>query len=396
MEDLMGCDKKFIMGTYKRYPLAVKRAKGKYVWSEQGRRYLDFFSGLSVTNLGHCHPEILKAIRQQLAKHLHISNLYYDRLQVELAEKLVKSSIPGKVFFSNSGAEANECAIKLARKYGHQGRGRQGNRYKIIVFDNSFHGRTLATLSATRQKKFQRGFTPLLSGFQQAKFNNISTVERAIDNNTCAIMVEPVQGEGGVRVATQGFLRGLRRLCNKFKLLLIFDEIQSGMGRTGKMFAYHHYGIVPDILTMAKGVGGGLPLGATIAKDEIAKLFEYGDHGSTFGGNPVSVAAGLAAVRLLNDKLLQNVKMTGNYFLNRLNELKSKYPRRIKQARGLGLMLGMELNEEAEEIVKKCFEQGILINYTQKKVLRFLPPFIINNNDIDTLIDTLDKILTSQ
>ena len=391
----MVSEKKFIMGTYKRYPLAVNRAKGKYIWSEEGKKYLDFFSGLSVNNLGHCHPRIVKAVKEQLAKHLHISNLYYDRLQVELARKLVKLSIPGKVFFSNSGAEANECAIKLARKYGHRQEGKKGNRYKIVVFENSFHGRTLATLSATRQKKFQKGFTPLLSGFKQAKFNELSTVERAIDNNTCAIMVEPVQGEGGVRVATGEFLKGLRGLCSKFGLLLIFDEVQSGMGRTGKFFAYQHYGITPDILTLAKGVGGGLPLGVTIAKDRIAKLFAYGNHGSTFGGNPVCVAAGLAAVKLLNGKLLNNVKVTGSYFIKRLNRLKSKYPKKIKQVRGLGLMVGMELRGEGEEIVKKCFEQGILINCTQKRVLRFLPPLIIDNGDIDRLVNTLDKILRS-
>jgi len=391
----MVSDEKFIIGTYKRYPLAINRAKGKYIWSEEGKKYLDFFSGLGVNNLGHCHPQILKAIRHQLLKHLHVSNVYYDRLQVELAEKLLKLSIPGKVFFSNSGAEANECAIKLARKYGHLRRRKRGARYKIIVFENSFHGRTLATLSATRQKKFQKGFTPLLSGFKQRKFNELSTVEDAMDSNTCAIMVEPVQGEGGVRVATREFLRGLRRVCNKFNLLLIFDEIQSGMGRTGKMFAYQHYGVSPDILTMAKGLGGGLPLGVTIAKDEIAKLFGYGNHGSTFGGNPVSVAAGLAAVRLLNDKLLENVKVTGNYFMSRLNKLKSKYPKRIKKVRGLGLMVGMELKEEGEEIVNRCFEEGILINCTQKRVLRFLPPLIINNTDIDKLVKTLDKILSS-
>jgi len=395
MGDLMVYEEKFIMGTYKRYPLAVNRAKGKYIWSEEGKKYLDFFSGLSVNNLGHCHPRILKAIKEQLAKHLHISNLYYDRLQVELARKLVKLSIPGKVFFSNSGAEANECAIKLARKYGHLRGGKREAKYKIIVFENSFHGRTLATLSATRQKKFQKGFAPLLSGFKQAKFNELSTVERAIDNSTCAIMVEPVQGEGGVRVATGEFLKGLRRICNKFGLLLILDEIQSGMGRTGKIFAYQHYGITPDILTLAKGVGGGLPLGATIAKDRIAKLFAYGNHGSTFGGNPVCVAAGLAAVKLLNGKLLNNVKVTGSYFIKRLNRLKSKYPKKIKQVRGLGLMVGMELKGEGEKIVKKCFEQGILINCTQKRVLRFLPPFIIGNGDIDMLVNTLDKILSS-
>ncbi len=395
MGDLMVSEKKFVMGTYKRYPLAVNRAKGKYIWSEEGKKYLDFFSGLSVNNLGHCHPRIVKAVKEQLAKHLHISNLYYDRLQVELARKLVKLSIPGKVFFSNSGAEANECAIKLARKYGHLQEGKKANRYKIIVFENSFHGRTLATLSATRQKKFQEGFTPLLSGFKQAKFNVLSTVERAIDNNTCAIMVEPVQGEGGVRVATGEFLKGLRRICNKFGLLLIFDEVQSGMGRTGKFFAYQHYGITPDILTLAKGVGGGLPLGATIARDRIAGLFAYGSHGSTFGGNPVSVAAGLAAAKLLNGKLLNKVEAAGGYFMKRLNGLKSKYPKRIREVRGLGLMVGMELRGEGEEIVKKCFERGILINCTQKRVLRFLPPLIIDNDDIDKLVNTLDKILGS-
>ena len=220
-------------------------------------------------------------------------------------------------------------------------------------------------------------------------------MEKEIGSETCAIMVEPVQGEGGVRVASREFLRGLRRLCNKYKLLLIFDEIQSGMGRTGKMFAYQHYGVTPDILTMAKGVGGGLPLGVTIAKDGIAKLFGYGNHGSTFGGNPVSVAAGLSAVRLLNDKLLENVKVTGNYFTGRLNELKSKYPKRVKEVRGLGLIVGMELKEKGEEIVNRCFEEGILINCTQERVLRFLPPLTINNNDIDKLVNTLDKILSS-
>lgn len=393
MENLIVSDNKFIMGTYKRYPLKVKKAKGKYIWSEAGRRYLDFFSGLSVNNLGHCHPQILKAIRQQLGRHLHISNMYYDSLQVELAERLVKLSIPGKVFFSNSGAEANECAMKLARKYGHLQGGKRKDRYKIIVFDNSFHGRTLATLTATRQKKFQRGFTPLLPGFKQAKFNDLATVEKAISDSTCAIMVEPIQGEGGVRVATREFLTGLRSLCNKFRLLLIFDEIQSGMGRTGKMFAYQHYGVAPDILTVAKGVGGGLPLSAAIAKNEIANLFGYGNHGSTFGGNPVSVAAGLAAVRLLDEKLLENVEVVGNYLIRRLNELKAKYPKKIKQVRGLGLMVGMELNGEGEKIVDRCFEEGVLINCTQEKVLRFLPPLIINNSDIDKLVGTLDKIL---
>jgi acetylornithine aminotransferase/acetylornithine/N-succinyldiaminopimelate aminotransferase len=395
MEDLMVSDKKFIMGTYKRYPLAVKRAKGKYIWSEEGKKYLDFFSGLAVNNLGHCHPQILKAIRNQLLKHLHISNLYYDSLQVKLAEKLVKLSIPGKVFFSNSGAEANECAIKLARKYSHLRGKKQEAKYKIIVFENSFHGRTLATLSATMQKEFQKGFTPLLSGFKQAKFNELSTVENAISSETCAIMVEPIQGEGGVQVATREFVRGLRTLCNKFNLILIFDEIQSGMGRTGKMFAYQHYGVTPDILTMAKGVGGGLPLGVTIAKDEIANLFGYGNHGSTFGGNPVSIAAGLAAVKLLDDELLQNVKVTGSYLMGRLNELKCKYPKRIKEVRGLGLIVGLELKEEGEEIVNRCFEQRILINCTHKKVLRFLPPLIINNSDIGKLVSTLDRILSS-
>jgi len=386
----MVSDGKFIMGTYKRYPLAVKRAKGKYIWSEEGKRYLDFFTGLAVNNLGHCHPQILKAIRDQVSKHLHISNLYYNRPQVELAERLIKLSFPGKVFFSNSGAEANECAIKLARKFGHLEGG--SGKYKIIVFDNSFHGRTIATLSATTQMKFQKGFSPLLSGFKQAKFNDLSTVEKVAGSDTCAIMVEPIQGEGGVRVATVAFLRGLRKLCKKFRMVLIFDEIQSGMGRTGKMFAYQHYRVTPDILTMAKGVGGGLPLGVTIAKNGIDRLFNYGSHGSTFGGNPVSVAAGLAAVKLVNSKLLDNVKLTGKYFLRRLKELKLKYPKKIKEVRGLGLMLGMELRREGEEVVKKCFQEGILINCTQERVLRFLPPLTINNGDTDKLVHTLDKI----
>lgn len=389
-------EKKYMMSTYRRYPLVVSRASGKYIWDEKGTKYLDFFSGLSVTNFGHCRPEIVKAIRKQAGKYLHTSNLYYAWPQIQLAKRLLEMSIKkGKVFFSNSGAEANECAVKMARRWG---RAQRPGAHEIIVFKNSFHGRTIGTLSATAQKQQQKGFVPLLPGFKQAVFNDLASVKKLMNKKTCAVLIEPVQGEGGINIAGRNFLEALQGLCRKNISLLIFDEVQTAMGRTGKLFAYQHYSVKPDIITMAKALGGGLPLGATITTDIVAGVFSYGDHGSTFGGNPVCIAASLAAMKLLNKGLLDNVNKTGKYFIERLQALKNKYPLIIGEVRGLGLMVAMDLIESKRNIsgrdfVLKCLEKGIMINCTQDKVIRFMPPLIVNSHDVDTVIGVMEEVL---
>jgi len=385
-------EKKYILQTYKRNSIVLVRGKGKYLWDEQGRRYLDFFSGLGVNLFGHAHPRITKVIKEQTDNLIHTCNLYYTVPQILLAKKLVQLSFPGKVFFSNSGAEANECAIKLARRWGKSVRSVKSKvqRYEIIVFENSFHGRTLATLSATGQKKFHRGFKPLLSGFKYAKFNDLDSVKRLVNRKTCAIMVELIQGEGGVNVARKEFVQGLKRIAQGHHLLLIFDEIQTGLGRTGKLFAYENYGVKPDILTLAKGLAGGLPLGATIGNERVADLFTYGDHGSTFGGNLVACSVSLEILKMLTPKILSHVDEMGKYFLKKLKDLQKKY-NFIKDVRGMGLMLGIELDFPGEKIVNKCLERGLLINCTQEKVLRFLPPLFITEKDVNWGVNILEQ-----
>jgi len=379
----LNSEKKYVFQTYKRYQILFVKGKGKYLWDDKGKKYLDFLSGISVCSTGHCNPKVVEAIQKQSGKLIHVSNLFYIKPQIELAKMLSNISFGGKVFFSNSGAEANECAIKLARKWGD-------GRYEIISFNNSFHGRTIATLSATGQKKFSKGFEPLLSGFKFADLNDISSVERLINNKTCAVIVEPIQGEGGVCLATKEFLTDLKRICKKNNILLIFDEIQCGLGRTGKIFAYKNYGIEPDIITLAKSLGGGLPIAATIAKKGIAEILSYGSHGSTFGGNPVCCAAALEVLKIVNNKkVLKNVEITGKYFLDKLNILQEKY-NFIKEVRGLGFIIGIELNIDGKEIVKRCLQRGLIINCTQNKVLRFLPPLIINKKDVDAAISILE------
>lgn len=382
-------EKKHLVNVYKKVPLTVSRACGKYIFDDQGRRYLDFFSGLSVSNFGHAHPKIVAAIKNQAAKYLHVSNLYHTAPQAALSERLSKLAFPGKVFFSNSGAEANECAIKLARKWGSP-----SGKYEIITFRNSFHGRTIATIAATAQTKFQKGFGPLPRGFKYALFNDISSVKKLVSRKTAAIMVEPVQGEGGVNVASKEFLKGLSRICRPHDILLIFDEIQTGIGRCGDVFAFKIYDVRPDVLTLAKALGGGLPLGATLISEKLAGVLAPGDHGSTFGGNPVSCAASLAALRLLDMKALSHVRYVGKYFIARLEGLKKKHPALIKEVRGLGLMVGAELFTPGAFSVAECLKRGLLINCTQDKVLRFLPPLIVGRRDIDAAIRILDGVLT--
>ena len=393
-QEIIELNKKFVMHTYSPIPLVIDKGKGVKVWDKEGKEYLDFISGIGVNAIGHSHPKILKAIKEQSEKLLHCSNLYYIEPQVKLAKKLCHLSFADKVFFSNSGAEANEAAIKLARKFGTKKSGEENKCYEIITMENSFHGRTLTTIAATAQTKYQKGFSPLPSGFKYAPLNNLEEVKKLISEKTCAIMVEPIQGEGGINVATESFLKGLREICDKEKILLILDEVQCGLGRTGKLFAYQHYGIEPDIMTLAKPLGGGLPIGATLAKEGAASCFEPGDHASTFGGNPLVCASALAFLKVIEEEnLVEKARQRGEYFKNKLEELKKNFPF-IKEIRGKGIMIGVELKFEGKDIVNKCREEGLLINCTSKNVLRFLPPLIIEENDIDQAVNILHRVLS--
>ncbi|MBI2119085.1 MAG: aspartate aminotransferase family protein [Elusimicrobia bacterium] len=377
-----------IFQTYRRQPLLLVKGKGSYVWDHKGKKYLDFFSGLGVNNLGHCFPSVVHAISAQAKTLMHTSNLYYTLPQIECAKELVKRTFSGKVFFSNSGAEANECAIKLARRWGQKNGDR---RFEIITFQNSFHGRTMATLSLTGQEKFQKGFDPLLEKVVYAKFNDPDSVQKMVTKDTCAIFVEPVQGEGGVNPAAKSFLEFLRKVCNDHDLLLVFDEVQCGMGRSGHLFFYQYFGIEPDILTMAKALGGGLPIGCTLAKEEIALLLNKGDHASTFGGNPVVCSAAIQVLRELNQKRLDSVKEKSKILIEGLEKLKKQFPALIAEVRGMGLMLALELKIEGDQLVERAREKGLLINCTQGKVLRFLPPLIITPVEIKSALIKLEK-----
>ena len=393
-QKIIELSEKFLMRTYARLPLIIDKGKGIKVWDKEGKEYLDFISGIGVNAIGHSHPKILKTIKKQSQKLLHCSNLYYIEPQIKLAEKLSYLSFADKVFFSNSGAEANEAAIKLARKFGVKKSGKENECYEIITMENSFHGRTLTTITATAQTKYQKGFSPLPPGFKYAPFNNLKGVERIISKKTCAIMIEPIQGEGGINIAKESFLKGLRELCDKKEILLILDEVQCGLGRTGKIFAYQHYGIEPDIMTLAKPLGGGLPIGATLAKESVASCFEPGDHASTFGGNPLVCACALTFLEILEEEnLVEKAQKRGEYFKNKLNGLKKKFPF-IKEIRGKGLMVGIELKFEGKNIVEECRKEGLLINSTSKNVLRFLPPLIVKENEINQAVEILNRVLS--
>jgi len=389
-KELIENEKKYLMQTYTRPAMVLDRGEGVKVWDLEGKMYYDFIGGIAVNALGYSHPKLVQAIKDQSEKLIHCTNLYYSEPQIILAQMLAGLSCGDKVFFGNSGAEVNEGAIKITTKYFiNQGK----EKYKIIYMNNSFHGRTIATLAATGQYKYQKDYLLLLPKFKKAIFNDLESVKVAIDEDVAAVMVEPIQGEGGVNIGSQKFIKGLRELCEKEGILLIFDEIQCGLGRTGKMFAYQHYDVEPDILTIAKSLGGGVPMGVLIAKDKVASSFKPGDHGTTFGGNPLACAAAIANLKILQEEnLVGKCQVRGEYFKSQLEDLKEKYPKKIKEIRGLGLMVGMELQEEGQEIVKKCLEEGVLINCTAKKVLRFLPPLIVEKEEIDYLIGVLNKI----
>jgi acetylornithine/N-succinyldiaminopimelate aminotransferase len=387
-------EKENFIGVFKRYPICFERGEGNYLWDTNGKKYIDFLTGISVCVLGHCNKKVNDAIKNQIDKLLHVSNLFYNEPQLKLAEKLnelfQKASLKksgSKVFFANSGAEANEGAIKIAKKFGNK---TENKRFEIITFNNSFHGRTLATMTATGQKKFHEGFEPLPSGFKYANFNDFESVKAQYNEKTVAIILELIQGEGGVCVAEEKFVKQVADFCKEKNLLFIIDEIQTGIGRTGKMFAFEDYGVSPDIITLAKAIGGGLPLGAVIIRDDIKDILGYGAHGTTFGGNMVACAAGLEVLNQLSTEKFLEMDETSKYFFDKLNVLKSKYSF-IKQVRGKGLLIGLELNVEVPNLVQKCLNEGLIINVTQGKVLRFLPSYNISKQDIDKLIEVLIK-----
>lgn len=385
---------RYIMNTYTRYPVVLRKGRGMKVWSSDGKEYLDFVGGVAVNILGHCHPRVVVAIQKQAQRLIHVSNYYYIEPQIKLAKLLVEHSFADKVFFCNSGAEAIEAAIKLARKYAKEQV--HPNRFEIIAAKNSFHGRTLAAITASGQEKYQKGFEPLVPGFKHVPFNDIQAMREAITEETCAILLEPIQGEGGVRVADPNYLKEVRDLCNEQNILLILDEVQTGMGRTGKLFAHEHFGITPDIMAIAKGLGGGVPIGAMLATDKVASGFQPGNHASTFGGNPLVCAAGVATLEtILEDGfILDQCNRMSAYFIERLELLRTKFPALVKEVRGRGLLLGMELTTEGDPIVRACLEKGFLINCAAGTVLRFIPPLIVQRKDIDQLVDALHGILS--
>jgi predicted acetylornithine/succinylornithine family transaminase len=382
----------YLMNTYKRQPLVLRKGRGIKVWSSDGREYLDFVGGVATNALGHCHPKVVVALQKQAQRLLHVSNHFHIEPQIKLAKALVENSFASKAFFCNSGAEANEAAIKLARKYAREHYG--SDRFEIITALASFHGRTLGTLTATGQKKLQEGFDPLVPGFNYVPFNDPSAIEQAITPRTCAVMLEPIQGETGVRVPSTDYLKEVRRTCDKNNLLLILDEVQTGMGRTGKLFAYKHFGIEPDIMTLAKGLGGGVPIGAVLATEKVSKAFKPGDHGSTFGGNPLVCSAAIATLEVILEggfALDQCIRM-GEYLVKKLQYLKDEFSSAIVEIRGMGLLVGMEITRNCAPVIEACMDKGLLINCANGNVLRFMPPLIVQEADIDRMTDILEEV----
>lgn len=386
--EIKGLYDDYVLSTYTRTDLCLVKGEGVWVWDTNGKKYLDFFPGWAVSGIGHRHPKVLARLEEQLAKILHVSNNFYNELQGTLAEKIIEYSFPGKVFFSNSGAEANEGAIKLARCYG------KGKRYEIITMEKSFHGRTLATLTATGQDKVKVGFSPLPEGFKHVPFNHIDAFLAAITEKTVAVILEPIQGEGGVNTADVKYMKDMKKICEEKDILFIVDEVQTCMGRTGKMFAYKHFGISPDAMTLAKSLGGGLPIGAMVVSEKIKDVLGAGSHASTFGGSPIVSAAALGVFDAIEEEnLLENVAKMGDYLVSRLREMKGRFEI-IGKIKGKGLMIGVELNiGDASIIAEDCMKEGLLINCTQKNILRIMPPITVNKTDIDLALEKLSKVL---
>ncbi len=390
--DIIALSDRYLFQTYPRIPLAIVRGDGALVWDADGRRYLDFFTSTVVTVLGHCHPAVTRAIETQARQILHVSNLHYSEPQARLAELLVSHSFADRVFLCNSGAEANEAAIKLARKYGQD---RGDGRFEILTALGSFHGRTLATITATGQEKVRLGFEPLPGGFRYVPFDDVAAMDAAISPRTIAIMVEPIQGEGGIVVPEPSYLRGLRELCDRRHLLLILDEVQTGMGRTGTLFAHEQAGIAPDIMTLAKGLGGGVPIGAMLATEDVAKSFNVGAHGSTFGGNPLTCAAAVAVMEtLLGEGVLAHGQAMGERLLAGLNRLRATHPA-ITDVRGAGTLIGAALTTPSAPIVERCRAEGLIVNATAQTVVRFAPPITVSAAEVDEALAIFDRVLRS-
>lgn len=379
--------KRYVMPTYTRVPLVLVKGRGSQVWDMDGKQYLDFFPGWAVSGLGHRHPEVCKALKKQTDKILHVSNNYYNELQSKLARQIIRHAFDGKVFFCNSGAEAVEGAIKLARRYGSS-----NGRYEIITMKDSFHGRTISTVAATGQEKYKKGFSPLPKGFIHVPLNDLSALKKRVSKKTVAVMLELIQGEGGINVAEKRFINELNQFCKKRNILLIFDEVQTGIGRTGKMFCYQNYGVTPDIITLAKSLGGGFPIGAFVARRKIADTLIAGTHASTFGGSPLACAAGLAVFKAIDkERLLSNASMMGAYLRTKLKQLKKKY-NIIKEIRGKGLMIGVDLNKEGSAVYEKCLKKGLLINCTHSTVLRIMPGLGVTKAEIDKAVRILESV----
>ena len=393
-EKIFERDDKNYLPVFNRYKIVLERGDGAYLYDINGKKYIDFLAGIAVNVLGHNYPPLVKAISEQAAKVIHVSNLYYTQAQADAAAKLVKLSGLDRAFFGNSGAEANEGAIKIARKFAKK---ISPDKVQIITAWDSFHGRTLATLTATGQPHYHEGFEPLPGGFDYVHFNDIDDLAEKISDKTCAVMLETIQGEGGVYPPKNDYLKKVRELCDKHGALLILDEIQSGIGRSGKFFAYEKYGVKPDIVTLAKGLAGGVPIGAFICTEAVAQAFHAGDHGTTFGGNPLAcAAANIVLDTVPNEKFLAHVEEVGKYFKDKLIALQKKYPAQISEIRGEGLILGAQLDKPKKsgvEIVNECMKRGAIINCTVGTVLRFIPPLIITNEQVDEVINILDEVL---
>lgn len=390
LEEIQQLSAQSLMPTYRRLPVAFQKGKGVYLWDTEGKKYLDFVAGIAVNTLGYNHPRLAYAVTRMATHPLHVSNLYEIPEQAELAQKLVAISFANKVFFCNSGTEANDAAVKLARKWAHARFGAE--RGEILTATQSFHGRSLGMIAASGQERLREGFDPMLPGFRHIPFGDEAAAAAAIGPQTCAIMVEPIQGEGGINIAPRNYLKTLKDLCQEHQLLLILDEVQCGMGRTGRWFGYEHYGILPDILTLAKGLGGGVPIGAMLAREGVAEAFTPGSHGSTFGGNPFVTAVAKEVLQAIEDEaLLARAQEMGAYCLERLQACAERYAF-LHEVRGLGLMLAVDLDKPARALVEKCLQKGLIVNAVREKTLRFLPPLIIQQKHIDEGFEILETV----
>ncbi|MCS7203961.1 MAG: aspartate aminotransferase family protein [Thermodesulfovibrio sp.] len=393
-KEIIANAEKLFIPTYTRFPIVLRKGRGIKVWDINDKEYLDFLGGIAVNILGHCPRKVVIAVQKQVQRLIHVSNLYYTEPQLQLAEILVKNSFADRVFLCNSGTEAIEGALKLARIYMKNKFGK--NRFEFIATFNSFHGRSFGSLSVTGQKKYHEGFEPLLEGVKFVPFNDAEAIEKVINENTCAVILEPIQAEGGINIPSKNYLKKVREICNKYKIPLILDEIQTGIGRTGKLFAYEHFAVEPDIITVAKGLGGGIPIGAFLTKEEIAQAMGPKTHASTFGGNPVACAAAVATLEtvLEDGYLLDYCQRISKYFIKKLNSLKEKHTDKIKEIRGIGLLIGVELTIDGSEIVKKCLDKGLLIGTAgDGRVLRFTPPLVVTKEDIDKAVSIIDSVM---